>query len=88
MPGCQMGWSQKSEMQSGAINKQVNKGHKSQSAVSTNEQSHTFVTADSGYSDPIENICDQPLLQDESVTVGQMCEEHRFKILDYCKLQV
>ena len=41
----------------GAINKQVNKGHKSQSAVSTNEQSHTFVTADSGCSDPIENIC-------------------------------
>ena len=56
MPGCQMGWSQKSEMQSGgAINKQVNKGHKS--AASTNEQSHTFVTAYSGCSDPIENIC-------------------------------
>ena len=58
MPGCQMGWSQKSEMQSGgAINKQVNKGHKSQSAVSTNKESHTFVTAYSGCSDPIENIC-------------------------------
>lgn len=32
-----------------------------------------------------ENLLDQPLLQDESVTISQLCKEHNFKILDFCR---
>eukprot|EP00116_Pleurobrachia_bachei_P008519 sb/3468781/ len=34
------------------------------------------------------NLSDQPLLQDETVTVGQLCNTHGFRVLDFCKLSV
>ena len=37
-------------------------------------------------SENVENLLDQPLLQDESVTIGQLCRDHNFKIVDYCRL--
>ena len=37
-------------------------------------------------SENCENLLEQPLLQDESVTIRQLCEQHDFRILDYCKM--
>lgn len=34
------------------------------------------------------NLLEQPLLQDESVTVGQLCEEHNFRILDHYRMSI
>ena len=32
------------------------------------------------------NLLEQPLLQDESVTIGQLCEEHNFRIVDHYRM--
>lgn len=37
-------------------------------------------------SESLDNLLEQPLLQDESVTVGELCKQYNFRIIDYCKM--
>ncbi|KAL5262677.1 hypothetical protein ACHWQZ_G008167 [Mnemiopsis leidyi] len=39
-------------------------------------------------SENCDDLLEQPLLQDESITIGQLCEQHNFRILDHCKMTV
>lgn len=32
------------------------------------------------------SLHDQPLLQDESITIGQLCKKFNFNIIDYCRM--